>query len=215
MTTLAAAETARSSESSVCARPPHVEHHRGAVLPWHLVLAHHQLVVAGRRRPVDAAQVVADHVLAERVELVALAADRAVVHDVAERIAVAAARRGSDDVDVREDGELEPGCARAPLPGQTERVGDLHRERADGDDTAVLGRQPVRGAGPLGVTERHEVEPGASGAGHRVAEGQDRGAAGAGVRRRDLHAGGVVGVDPGGRERPPHSQVRRHRAGRR
>ena len=68
-----------------------VEHDGGAVLPRHLVLADHQLVVARRRPPVHPAQVVAHHVLPQRVELVALAADAAVVHRGAERVAVAAA----------------------------------------------------------------------------------------------------------------------------
>ena len=70
-TMLAAADTATSSESPLWARLAHVEQHRGAALPRQLVLAHEQLVVAGRRRPVDPAEVVADHVGAQGVEVLA------------------------------------------------------------------------------------------------------------------------------------------------
>ncbi len=53
-----------------------VEQDGGAVLPWRLVLADHQVAEAGRARPVNVAQVVAHHVLAQAVELVALARER-------------------------------------------------------------------------------------------------------------------------------------------
>ena len=51
-----------------------VEQHGGAPLPGQLVLADQELVVAGRGRPVDAAQVVADDVGPQRVEVLAGAA---------------------------------------------------------------------------------------------------------------------------------------------
>jgi hypothetical protein len=63
-----------------------VEQHGGATLPGQLVLADHQLVVAGRRRPVDAAQVVADDVGAQRVEVLAGAAQRVRLAGAGQRV---------------------------------------------------------------------------------------------------------------------------------
>ena len=66
----AAISTARSNDSPWWVDGPGVEQDRGAGLPRHLVLAEHELAGAGRRAPVDPAQVVADLVLpqAEEVE---------------------------------------------------------------------------------------------------------------------------------------------------
>ena len=172
VTTLAAAETARSSDSSVCearrTSSTTVVRSCHGISSWRTISSSWRAVdgQCTRRRssPTTYSR--------QRVELVALAADRAVVHDVAERIAVAAARWRGDHVDVGEHGELEPGSAWPPVAGEAERVGDLHRERADGHDAAPLGREPVRGPRPLGVAERHEVQAGASGAGDRVAQGR-------------------------------------------
>ena len=76
-------------------------------------------------------------------------------------------------------------------------------ERADGDDAAMLGGQPVGGPGPLG---RGGAAPGGAGRpgcrppGSR--EGEHRRPARADVGGRDLDAGGVAGVDAGRRQRP-------------
>ncbi len=61
----------RLERAAVVRGPAHVEHHGRAALPRLLLLADEQLVVPGGRRPVDAAQVVAHHVGAQGVEVVA------------------------------------------------------------------------------------------------------------------------------------------------
>ena len=60
----------------VVRRRTNVEKDGGASLPRELVLANHQLVVAGRRWPVHAPKVVAHHVLTQRVEVLAVTTER-------------------------------------------------------------------------------------------------------------------------------------------
>ena len=74
VTMLAAADTASSRDSASWVARRTSSSTVVPALPRLLVLADHQLVVAGGRRPVDAAQVVADHVGAQGVEVVAGAA---------------------------------------------------------------------------------------------------------------------------------------------
>ncbi len=73
---LAAAETASSSALRRVRGAADVEQHGGPALPGQLVLADHQLVVAGGRRPVHSTEVVADDVGAQRVEVLAEPAER-------------------------------------------------------------------------------------------------------------------------------------------
>ena len=143
VTTLAAADTARSSDTSVCAArrtsSTTVVRSCHGISSWRTISSS----LPGRRPPVHPAQVVTDHVLPQRVELVALAAELRWCTAGAERVAVAAAGRRRDRVDARVHGQLEPGRAGSPVAGEAERVLDLQRvERPDGDDAATsVGRR--------------------------------------------------------------------------
>ncbi len=102
VTMLAAAEMTSSSRLDGVGRRAHVEQHRGATLPRQFVLAHHQLVVTRRRRPVHAAQVVAHHVLAQGVEVLTVAAERVGVFGTGHRVVAGGLWHRRDVVDVRD-----------------------------------------------------------------------------------------------------------------
>ncbi len=83
-----------------------VEQHARAALPRQLVLAHHQVVVAGGRRPVHTPEVVADDVGAQRVEVLAEPAERVGVLGARVRVAPVRLVQRPDRVQLRVDGEI-------------------------------------------------------------------------------------------------------------
>ena len=155
-TRLAAATTARSNASS-CARPGRhllVEHDRAAAQPLGGVLAHLEIVGAGRRPPVDRPRLVAGNVLAQAVEL-AWPEPHRLRQEVAPEDAVAELghrqlerpRRDEDLVDAGDD---------VDGAGQAEKVGAHGDERTDRQHAAPLGRDPVAGALlPAAAHRRH------------------------------------------------------------
>ena len=156
----AAASTATSNDSASCAPGVHVEHDRGARTPPRLVLADHQLAGARGRAPVHAPQVVAHLVVAQGHELVA-----EIAHDRARRRRLVLGADAAPDRDRRHDlvharahDELRLARARLAAAGETERVGDRHREGTDAVAAAPTGRDAVRGAGGRPGRERRDEE---------------------------------------------------------
>ena len=128
-TTDAGASTAASNDASSCA-PGRVSSSTIARrLPLRFVLAHDELAGARGGPPVDPAQVVADLVLAQGQELLAVDRRRVEPHRERRRAAQPArrARRRPELVDPRADRDLvgppdHPAAAREP-----ERIGDRER----------------------------------------------------------------------------------------
>ena len=127
---------------------PGVEHDGRAALPVDLVLAHEQLVVAGGRRPVDTAEVVADDVLAQGVEVVAGRRRQRRLAHAGERLVAAGGGRREDLVDAGQHRQLGAGRGVGPHLGEAERVGDDDVERADGDEARGARSGGGRRSGP-------------------------------------------------------------------
>ena len=138
----------RLERAAVVRRPPDVEQHGGAPLPRQLVLADQQLVVAGRGRPVDAAQVVAHDVGPQGVEVVAGAAEGVRVLHAGERVVAGGERHRLDLVDLRADGHVDLGRRLDARLHQPERVGHDDLERPDLHDARggrwAAGTRPPR-----------------------------------------------------------------------
>ena len=202
--TLAATDTARSSESPAWAvrrRSSTTAVAPGAGL---LVLAHDELAGPGRGAPVDVAQVVAGHVLPQAAEAVAA---RGLDHlAVADRGRLLLTARGrADPVDAWVDHDLDGAAHRQPAPGQAEGIRPQRLEGSDAEDAAAAGRQAVRGLALPTRPQRRQAHAGADGAGHGVAHGQDGGGHPAAVgdaparRGRSRRRGGGPGGPSAGR----------------
>ena len=124
-----------------------VEHDHDVRFPVRRVLADEQLAGARGRGPVDLAQVVADLVLAQRRELVALQRHRAGPHGVARRSQTATAERWRREVvDAGIDRDLVEDVELGPTLREAERIGERHDHRPDRVLAPPAGRDPVRGA---------------------------------------------------------------------
>ena len=133
----------RDGELEGCRRVhpgPGVEEDRRTRLPRHLVLADHEVVEAGGRRPVHASEVVTDLVGTEGVEVLALSEQRAGVAGA--RVGVVPLRGGErrDDVDARVHRELGDADRGERRRRQSEGIGERDLERADVEDAPLLGR---------------------------------------------------------------------------
>src|SRR6266496_742259 len=113
------------------------------------------------RSPVDAAQVVADLVLAQREELLAVSGLCTRVHglDGGDQAATRLPR-GEDLVHARAHEHFADGRNRPCPSREPERVRYGDRERADPEAAPACGRQTVGGAGALTRWERRQDEPG-------------------------------------------------------
>ena len=152
--------------------------------------------MAGGRGPVDPAQVVTHHIVAQGVEVLAPASQRVRVLGSGQGIVARGHRQRLDLVDPGVHREVRrPGCGEGG-PGQPERVGQLHLERPDGQDAAPFGGQPVGGARRLPGGQRPDQQAGPVGARHRIVEAEQRGAARALVLDLHLHPAGGAGVHP-------------------
>ena len=132
----------------------------------------------------DPAEVVADDVLAQGGEVVAGRRRQRGGADAGERLVAAGGRRREDVVDPGQHGELGARRRLGPHRGEAERVGDDDGQRADADEAAPLGREPVGRADRHAVLDRREQHGGALRAGDRVVEAQHRRGPVALVRRR-------------------------------
>ena len=137
-----------------------VEDEHGLGLPRRLVLAHDELAEARGRAPVDAAQVVADLVVAQREELVVRG--RRHRHQRAPlRARPSLAGRGGgarQRVHARPHDHVVGAADLDEAVGEAERVGDPHDRGPDGEPAAAVGRDPVRGPGGLAALERRGDE---------------------------------------------------------
>ncbi len=151
-----------------------VEDDRGPSLPRQLVLAHHEVVVAGGRGPVDPAEVVAHHVGTQRVEVLAAAAQGVGVLGSGEGVVAGGERDGGHPLHERVDDQLGHTGGGHHQAGQAQRVGDLHLERADGDDPAPLRGEAVRGAGGGPAVQRVDHEQRTAGARDPITQREQR-----------------------------------------
>ena len=127
----------------------HVEEHGHARLPRHLVLADHELVEARRRRPVHTTQVVADLVGAQGVEVLTGEGNASGVVGTGEGIVAPGVGEGGDGVDVGIHRELAGRRRVDRARREAEGIGDARLQRPEGEDAALLGGEPVGGAGRL------------------------------------------------------------------
>ena len=125
-TTDAVASIAASNDLRVMGAGPGVEHDDRAGAPLGLVLADHEVAGPGRRAPVHAPKVVADLVLAQREELLAVGGLSARVRRLDRRDELAARlTRREDVVHARAHrGPRSSGAERPSAPGEPERIGD-------------------------------------------------------------------------------------------
>ena len=189
VTTLAAADTASSSDSAVW--PLRRTSSSTVTRPCHGSSSCRTISSSASRRrlPVDPPQVVTHHVGTQGVEVLTAPAERGRVVGAGVRVVAAGVRDRHDLVDPGEHGELGDRGGGGRRRRDTERVGDDDVERTDPDDAALLGRQPVRGTGGDARFERSEQQVGAAGAGHRVEHAHDRCRAGAVVADRQARLG--------------------------
>ena len=201
-TMLAAAETASSKRLGGVVAGADVEQHGGAALPGQLVLADHELVVAGGRRPVHPAQVVADDVGAQRVEVLAAAAEGVGVLGAGERVVAGGQRDGG------ERRRSAGSTVSSETPAAGERAGAASPngsasstcERPDGDDAAALGGRGGRRPGPRrpapsGADERRWRRGCPTPRSRRREHGACAG--GRGCATREVDPARRAGVDPG------------------
>ena len=122
---LAAADTIRSKLSGVWADARSSITHGGAALPRQLVLADHELVVAGGGGPVHPAQVVADDVGPQGEEVLAAPAEGVGVLGPGQGVVPGAQRHRRQRLDGRVDDQLGDAGGRQAQAGEPERVGEL------------------------------------------------------------------------------------------
>ncbi len=185
-----------------------VEHHRCGLGTGLLVLPDDQLAGAGRGPPVHEAQVVSGHVLAQPAERVATGGLHHLAVPDGGRLLLTAGRR-RDPVDPRVDDDLDRPADGDAATGQAQRVRPQCFERADAQDAASAGRQPVRGLALLAGPQRGQSHVGADGAGHRIPQREDRCREPAPVGHRELDAGALADVEPGGPDGPAHAEGQR------
>ena len=216
-TRLAAATTARSNASSWAgpAGHPLVEHDRAAAQPFGGVLAHLEIVRAGRRPPVDRARLVARDVLAQAVELA-----RPEAHGLRQEVAAedAVAELGHRQLErPRGDEDLVDAGDDVDRSGEAEQVGAQRHERADRQHATPLGRHPVAGAllvgrrasatPPSGPCDRRRPPRSARSSGAR----RRRGAARRGRRGRRRRRSAPPVAPSGARRRAAGAGARRGR----
>ena len=114
-----------------------------------------------------------------------------------------AARGSGDPVDARVDHDLDGAAHRQPAPGQAEGIRPQRLEGSHAEDAAAAGRQAVRGLALPTRAQRRQSHAGADRAGHGVAERQDGGGDPATVGHRQLDACALAHVEPGRSDRPP------------
>ncbi len=204
---LAAAEHGHLEGVAAVRRLADVEEHGGAPLPGKLVLADQELVVPRRRGPVDAAEVVAHDIGAQRVEVLTRAPERVGLPGPGERIVTGGVRERVDLVDVRVHGERHQRGGDGGQVGEAERVAHHHVERPDLHEAAPVGGEPVGGDGALTSTEGRHEQVGAAGARHGVAESEHGGAGGAQVADREVDAARGADVDACGVHRSAHLEL--------
>ncbi len=191
--TLAAADTMRSKPSGRDRSPLHVEHQGEPALPGLLVVADDQVVGAGAHGPVHPAEVVADHVGPQGVELLARPAGAGAAVLAGEGLGARGPAQRRDPVDAGQHEQPHP-PGEGPAPAsQPEGVGDLGDERADRHLAAVVGGEAVGGPHRAAGQEGRHHQAGAGPIADRVAEGEHRG----GPPPR----GGDLDLDPGPRAR--------------
>ncbi len=174
---------------------PEVGQDRDPSLPGHLVLADHELIGAGGRRPVDPSQVVARLVGAQGVEVLAAVGQRRMPGRAG---GIGASRLGQrvDGVDSRVHHEGGAGRRLTGLSGQAEGVGQADRERSKGENAPLRGGQPVGGPDRFAGLQGRDVKtrPTAS-----IVEGiagrKHRRAAAVVVAYRQLHPAVASGVN--------------------
>ena len=179
-----------------------VEEDGRARLPGLLLAAHHQLADAGRAAPVDAPQVVAAPVLADRDVLRAAGREGAgtVVARTGPRATERDARQGGR---ARCDGESRRGVERPAELDEAERVGHPHRHRADLELSAQLRAHLVGrvAAPPVPEALQDEARAGAEDVGESLLQQQHARGRARLVGDGELDGRGLPGDDELGRDR--------------
>ena len=176
-----------------------VDEDDGPALRGPVLLAHHEVTGAGRRGPVDAAQVVAVAVLADRLVVLAVEGDHVRDRPLA---ADAAAERppGLERDDPGEDDDLAVAGERGAAQGEAERVAHPQPQRTEPVHSAGVRADGVADLGARPGAQRAEDEPRA--VAERVVErllGEEH-RRGGGLDVTDPHGDGrpLVDGDPGG-----------------